>query len=380
MTAIPAVWDGVDRLLDNFIELRAGDKFVVLYTPDSRDPAGWIVTTLKDRGHDPVVVPMAPLEDSGIAERLHAALPHPNSLGDSRLVVITVERDTMSHSDLLRTALARYPSESWISTRLISASEEFFSLGMRKSKEELSELNARLLHAMMDTNRIRITTDAGTDLDIDLDSDTYRWLSNRGYYREGGFIVMPPGEVATFPANINGVLVADGAFNINVFTKLDARLETRPVHIEIRDGQAVSHSCDDPKLTELLDAVFATPNARIVGELGFGTNSGVSHLISMNCHINERSPGLHIGFGQHNQSVFIMDYECDIHMDFICKGGRIHVGDHVHDLAALVPDPSEHPVMVMDEDIDGDCCGLWLDDVRRGQCVPRSAPPVGADR
>ncbi|WP_405059114.1 aminopeptidase [Kribbella sp. NBC_01505] len=372
------VWSGVDRLLDDYLELAPTDLPVIAYTPDSRQSAAWIIATLRERGFAPIALAMAAIEDDGIRARLEQALPTREALGDRRLAFLTVERDTMSHSSVIREVLARYRKESWISARLISASEEFFTLGMARSKTELSRLNARLLKSFMTAERIHIETQAGTDLDIELDNEQYRWLSNRGFYRPGGFIVMPPGEVASYPANVSGRLVADGAFNINVYTELDARLATRPVTIDIEDGLAVNYSCADAKLQDMLEVIFATPNARRVGELGFGTNSGVSKLIGMNCHINERSPGLHIGFGQHNQSIYIVDYLCDLHIDFICQGGIVEVDGERLDLANLEPLDEQHPELVMDEDIDGDCCGLWLDDVRRGQCIPRGAPPAVA--
>lgn len=378
MDDMQAVWAGVDRLLDDYLELTRNDLPAVAYTPDSRESAAWIIVTLRERGFDPIAIPMAAIEDEGVASRLTAALPAPDQLGGRRLAFLTVERDTMSHSSTIRDILARYPAESWISTRLISASREFFTLGMARSKAELSRLNARLLKPMMQADKLQIETRAGTRLDVELDNETYRWLSNRGFYRPGGFIVMPPGEVATYPANISGRLVSDGAFNINVYTEIDARLADHPVTIDIENGLAVDYHCADPKIADMLEVIFATPNAKRVGELGFGTNIGVSEFIAMNCHINERKPGLHLGFGQHNQSIYIVDYECDLHIDFICHGATIQVNGETLDLEHLEPLDEPHPELVMDEDIDGDCCGLWLDDVRRGQCIPRGAPPPAA--
>jgi hypothetical protein len=80
-------------------------------------------------------------------------------------------------------------------------------------------------------------------------------------------------------------------------------------------------------MTAFLTKCFSRDNAIRVGELGFGTNPGVKNPLPTNSHVNERRPGVHIGFGQHNQPKEIVDYECDIHIDLISAGGVVRVLD-----------------------------------------------------
>jgi hypothetical protein len=79
---------------------------------------------------------------------------------------------------------------------------------------------------------------------------------------------------------------------------------------------------------------------------------------------------VHLGFGQHNQSIYIMEYDCPIHMDMIASGGRVWAdgAQEPVDLRDFAPSTGTHPTLVLDEDIDGDCCGLWLDDEQAGAC------------
>ena len=374
------LWSGVDRLIDDYAQIQARDVVVVPYTPDSREPASWIVSTLRSRGVETTALAMRPLEDDTFETRFIAALPAVDALDGRKLVVMTLERDTMSHTDVVRNVLRRYPLDRWIALRLISTSAEFFTHAMQSSRRDLSERNTAVLERLMQTRRVRVRTRGGTDLQAEFDPDRYKWLSNRGAYRPGGMIVLPPGEVATFPVSVDGVLVADGAFNINVFTRLDARLARGPITVRIEGGMATDFACADPQLREMVRLCFERPNARRVGEVGFGTNAAIPGWIPLNSHINERRPGLHIGFGQHNQSVYIVDYRCDIHMDLITDGGLVWTDDAGEplDLTRVSPSTGEHPTLVMDEDIDGDCCGLWLDDLRAGVCIPRGAPAAEA--
>lgn len=375
------VWAGVDHLLDEYAKVRDDDIVIIAYTPDSREPAAWVVSTLRTRGVDTRPVVMRPFEDPGFGDRLEELLPAPEDLDGRKLVIITLERDTMSHTGVFREVLPRYRDDQWLTARIISASREFFTHAMNASADHLSGVNTALLERLMDARELRVTTAAGSDLKIVLNPGRYRWLSNRGAYRPGGFVVLPPGEVATFPESVDGVFVVDGAFNVNVFTRQDPRLAGHPPIIQIKDGHAVDFSCDDPTISELLRLCFERPNATRVGELGFGSNSAIPDWVALNSHINERRSGIHLGFGQHNQSIYIVDYECDIHLDLIANGALIWVdgASEPIDVARVTPSNGPHPVMVMDEDLDGDCCGLWLSDLPAGECVPRAVPPPASE-
>lgn len=357
------VWAGIDVLLDDYARLQPEDQILVAYTPESRESAAWIATALKLRGRQARLLGMQPIKDETFDQRLDAALPPPESL-KGKLVVITVERDTMSHVKSFRGALMRYGKEKWTAVRIINASEEFFVKALNVRSGELSALNTALFEKFMNARELKIKTASGTDLRIGIDSDRFRWISNRGTWRPGSFIILPAGEIATFPASVDGVLVADGAFNVNAYTQVDARLSNHPIRVRIKDSQVVDFECNSPDVTRLLEAVFAVPNAKRVGELGFGTNAGIGPYVAMNSHLNERHPGVHLGFGQHNQSIYAMDYDCPIHMDMIATGGQVWVdgAEAPVNLEAIQPSTGPHPTLVLDEDIDGDCCGVWLDD------------------
>lgn len=354
---------GVSNLVDDYVGVRPGDEVFILCTLDARDPATWIYAEFVARGFEPTVIRMKALQDETLAKRLHETLPDPATLR-SRIVLLTVERDTMSHSLLLRTALALYPEQAWTMLRLINASADFFKYALNVTPQTLSGLNGALLTRMMPAKGIHVSSSSGTRLDIELDSKRYRWLSNRGVRREGAFLILPPGEVSTFPANINGVLVADGAFNLAVSTTIDARLANHPVTIEIRDGRVVSYSCENSSVRRLLGRFFDAKNTDRVGELGFGTNVGIQRFIPLNSHINERHPGVHLGLGAHQQRFDAVQYQCDIHLDLITSDATIVIDDdeviESNNLASFRSEHHPDPLRegIGDEDLDGDCCGV----------------------
>ncbi|MEV0533730.1 hypothetical protein [Kitasatospora sp. NPDC050463] len=353
------VQQGIKVLLDDYVLIESTDTFVITYTPDSRDPAAWLALALRHRGFATPIVPMRKLEDPEFAGRLEAVLPDPATL-PGRLVVLTLERDTMSHFNVFENALKRFGGDRTMILRIISASTAFFTKSLNLAPAQLTRFNATLLERVKPARKVRVTSRGGTDLTIELDADKYHWISNRGVWRPGGFTILPAGEVATYPVTVDGVLVADGAFNANIITPLNASLAANPVRVEIENGQAVNLTCADPQLDAMFQLCLNSPYGRNVGEFGLGTNRGIDEFITANSHINERRCGVHLGFGQHNQRVSKVPYIADVHLDLITAGALVWVDDDPEpiDLETFTATDAEHPADALDEDITGDCCGL----------------------
>ncbi|WP_157440419.1 aminopeptidase [Actinokineospora inagensis] len=370
------VFEGVDALLDDFVVITDEDTVVVTYTPDSREPAAWVALGLKHRGFTAAIVPMLPLQDESFAGRLAEALPDRSAV-QGRLVIITLERDTMSHFEVLQPILRDYGPDKTMILRIISASADFFTKALNVSPLELSALNATLLHRVNSAKRVRVTTSGGTDITVELDSEKYQWISNRGVWRPGGFTILPAGEIATYPVTVEGVLVADGAYNANIISDLNAKLADNPVRVEIEAGKARDLTCANPELQEMFRLCLDSPNGRNVGEFGLGTNHGINEYITTNSHINERRCGLHLGFGQHNQSFSRVAYAAYAHLDLICDGGLMWIDDDVDpiDLSHVEPIDVPHPVDALDEDITGDCCGMGYRQLRGLSEDPTCAVP-----
>ncbi|WP_433579686.1 hypothetical protein [Nocardia brasiliensis] len=348
---------GVARLFEQFGRIGCQDFVILAYTPECRIYAAHAGLFLDSLEVDWASVPMAPLRDAGVGERLSTKLPSPTEFVGN-LVVVTLERDTMSHFEVFIPLFDRYGIARTKIMRVISASDDFFRYALTYSPEHLEQLNATLLAEFHGRSSIRVTSPGGTDLNIILDEDKYDWISNRGRLRPGAFTILPPGEIATFPARVDGVLVADGAVNCNVIAELDMRLANAPITFEIENSGIRAFDCPGTEMNAFLQRAFALPHARRVGELGFGTNQAIPSFVAHNSHMNERRSGLHIGFGQHNQPLSVVRYDARIHIDVITDDATIHFDNgRTVTLSRLVPVPGvEHPQLIRDEDITGDCC------------------------
>jgi leucyl aminopeptidase (aminopeptidase T) len=340
-----SIWEGVHALLDDYASIRDGDVAVLAYTPDSRQCAAWVSVALETRGIAVSVLPMAPFGDPSFAPRLAAVLPAPAQLAGGRVVVMTFELDTISHTDVFRSALSVYDPQQRLVIRALGACPELFSQALRIAPGELSALNTAVLERCMPARSLRVTAPNGTDLQIRLDPERSGWTSIRGTSRPGSFTVIPAGEVATLPASVDGTIVADFAFHVNVVTSLDVRLHDHPVTLTVKDGKAVDFHCSDADVSRYLDEFFAIEGLRGVNELGFGTNKAVLSGTRRNSHINERKAGVHLGFGR-------TDDAGAVHLDLVTGSGLLWVDDDPTplDLANLVPSTGEHPANLQDED------------------------------
>jgi Thermophilic metalloprotease (M29) len=361
------IWKGVQSLLDSYAQIDKKDFVAILYTSDALESAAWISAALEQRGISHCRFWMMPLQDQGFESRLIDALPAPNIL-EHRLVIISLEKDTMSHTTSMLQVMRRYPSENVVALRGISVGPEFFSVALIPTPQELESRNTYLLEQISKEESLRIETAGGSNFSVKLEPKRYRWISNRGCIKSGGAIILPAGEVATYPASIDGDFVADFAYNINTITERDVRLTKEPVHLSFEHGYLVDFQCENQDTMDYLRRALSSECSRRVGELGFGTNFAVKQAIPMNSHVNERCPGVHIGLGQHNQDHSVLEYQCSVHLDLIACGGLIWKGDKcIVDLSDLPSSSNPHPSFTTDEDVfspeTDDCCGSFQCDL-----------------
>jgi hypothetical protein len=361
------IWQGVNYLLDEYAMVKAEDKVIIAYTKKSRESAAWVSHALELRNIEVNVIWMKPLKDAGFFDRFVNVLPQKEKLtGQRKLHIMTFELDTLSHTHEIRKALSVYDEKNYLIIRAMSACPQLFSHALHANPKELLGRNVTILERCMKANNLRIKCQGGTDLKVHLDSERFRWISNHGVSRGRDTLILPAGEVATYPDSIEGTLVANFAFNLNAITHIDTRLETNPIKVFLEKGKAIDFECENMKVKDIVAKCFKIHNGMNVGELGFGTNYCIQDAIPLNSHINERCPGVHLGFGQHNQNDIL--YQCEIHLDLITKGGLIWVDEdslplNLDDItASLNPHPlnsqAEDVFSPDDCDLKNDCCGI----------------------
>lgn len=179
------VWGGVPSLLDNCVDgVRPDDSAAIAYASDSRDSAVWVSVALEAHGIPVRKIRMAPLRDEGFSEQYSAELT-------GRLLILTFERETMSHNKQLLGMPATFEPEQYLVIRVISAGPRLFAQALLPVPDELSARNTTIHDRCMAVDTLRTEALVGTRLDVRLDSDTFRWVSNRGKPRASIFAILP---------------------------------------------------------------------------------------------------------------------------------------------------------------------------------------------
>jgi aminopeptidase len=169
---------------------------------------------------------------------------------------------------------------------------------------ELSERQARLVQRLRDVRRIRIEAD-GTDLTLDVGGRT--WMNSDGRRN------MPSGEVFTGPHERS----ANGTVRFAVPSSRGGTTVTG-ARLTFRDGEVVEAVAEQGQ--EYLDAALATDDgARLVGELGIGTNGGIDRATGSTL-LDEKIAGtVHLALGRSypetggtNVSALHWDLICDL--------------------------------------------------------------------
>jgi aminopeptidase len=185
-----------------------------------------------------------------------------------------------------------------------------------RSWTELSVRQVRLVERLSAAAEIRIEAD-GTDLTLNVAGRT--WINSDGRHN------MPSGEVFTGPHEDS----ANGTIRFTVPTG-PRGVTVTGVELRFRNGEVVDASAEQGD--GYLQAALATdPGARLLGELGIGTNTGIDrptgHIL-----LDEKMAGtVHLALGRsypetggQNASALHWDLICDLR-----QGGRLSADGEV---------------------------------------------------
>ena len=183
----------------------------------------------------------------------------------------------------------------------------------------LHERQRRIADRLDDTDQVRILAE-GTDLTCSvagMDASDDHATHN-----------LPGGEVFTVP-RLDGV---DGEAIFDVPIRRHGR-EVRNAHLVFEDGRVVDHEAETNReaLTELLET---DEGARRVGELGFGTNRGITEPTGRTLFDEKMGDTVHVALGDSLPECVPEDSEGNesaVHVDLITdvSSGEVRFDDEV---------------------------------------------------
>lgn len=237
--------------------------------------------------------------------------------------VVFLESGESHHTRaLLRYLSARHRAPR--AYRFFGATAESVRCGFRRRQDALRRRNWDLIERARQAGRVTVQSDRGTRLEVELDRAA-PWANTYGEAGGGYPGVWPPAEVNTRSADVDGILVADGAIGSNIGWPLDARLGANPVTLRISRGRITDVDSRHALARELVEEFLLMPHCNEVVEIGIGTNDGIPGFVPADILLNERVASFHLGVGSADADKPAQN----LHLDFILGDCRILMGRHV---------------------------------------------------
>jgi hypothetical protein len=147
-------------------------------------------------------------------------------LNDGYAAVLFLESGESHHTQALLHHLSTAPDPPR-AYRLFGATPETLRQGFRRRQSTLRRRNWDLIEHARRAGRLSVQSECGTRLTVGLDRSA-SWTSTCGEFADGFPGILPPAEVNTRSADVDGIVVVDGAIGSNIGWPLDVRLVTNP--------------------------------------------------------------------------------------------------------------------------------------------------------
>ena len=275
------------------------------------------------------------LTDAGRLELAAVFAEAGRSLGYNTVLVCGPEQISGEMPDLCAAALERADAAMMITTgsfthtkvrgeatkrgcRIASMptiTEEVVNTALNADYAEVERIGSILAQKLTEARQIRITTKAGTDLNLYCEGRT--GIADTGkLIMTGAFGNLPAGEAMVAPIETkgDGILVVDGVIS-------DFAVMESPLILTFKNGTIVNVSGDKAEEFEKFVSQFEV-TARNVCEFGIGTNPKCA-LIG-NPLTDEKVFGtIHIACG--NNLFMGGQQDCDMHYDMIIAGPTVYL-------------------------------------------------------
>ncbi len=196
----------------------------------------------------------------------------------------------------------------------------------------VAENSARILKALDDASEVRVTTPAGTDVTLSV-RGREAYAEDGNSWRPGEWSDLPVGEIRISPVveSTNGTIVFDGTMDLVT----EAIIPERPVVVTVEDGfvAKVEGGKEAAMLQDVIrrgqelarkkDLPTYERNARLIGELGIGTNPAAR--ITGNLIEDEKVCGtahFAVGYNYDNDGEAFIHQDCLIMRPSIWVDGR----------------------------------------------------------
>lgn len=305
VTAMSTLRDTADTAVVQCLGIEA-DETVVVVTDDERQPIGEaLYAAASDVTDDATILRYPPGEQHGAEPPAPVAAAMREA--DAFLAPTT---KSLSHTR----ARSRASDAGVRGATLPGITEDVFTTGLDADYATIRRHCADVFAQVRDADKIRVTTEAGTDITVE--PGTREWRQDTGMVHEpGDFSNLPAGEVFVSPETADGTYVVDG-------TMMPHGLLADELRFEVTDGYITDIS-DDAVRAEVEAAADEVGDAAYnLAELGIGTNVAVTELVG-SVLLDEKAAGtVHIAIG--DDAGIGGETDAPIHLDGIIREPTVY--------------------------------------------------------
>jgi leucyl aminopeptidase (aminopeptidase T) len=317
----PDLMPGARNAVDVCLAVRRRERVALIADESSRAVAASLEQALAEAQ---AIVDCVPIESVSPRPMTSAPRPVLDALERADAGILCVQPQEgelaarMAIVDLVERRRIRY-------AHMIGVTPRIMCEGMRADYRLVDRLSQEVCNRMRTARSLSVRTRGGTALVATFDP-SLNWVKTSGLIHPRYWSNLPAGEVFTTPASVDGTFVCDGTAG-DYFNAKYGSLDTTPLHLEIRAGRLVSARCDRTDLEkDFWDYCHTDSNSDRVGELAFGTNLGLRHMIGVLLQ-DEKVPGVHIAFGDPYGNQTHADWKSRTHVDVLTRGCDVWIDD-----------------------------------------------------
>ncbi len=255
-------------------------------------------------------------------------LPFPNEIGDYlKTCQVSVYAATGKKNELKSFRIPMVTIVSELKTirhgHMPNINDTLMETGMSADYAKIKENNAKIMDIVKGATTAKVTTDAGTNFEVELNPE-WKWVNCNGNITTDHWSNLPDGEVFTCAKNINGTVVVDGVLGDYLNQKYGVITNT-PVTLQLKNGRVESISCDNKDIeNDVKEYIKQDENANRIGEFAIGTNLGLDQLVG-NLLQDEKFPGVHIAIGHGYPDMTGSDWNSDAHLDMVITKTTVEI-------------------------------------------------------
>lgn len=219
---------------------------------------------------------------------------------------------------------------------LIGVTAAMMSQAMRADYDEVERVSQWLAGKLVPGKPIVVTAPGGTELQITMSPSTKVVVAS-GLLRGPGWTNLPGGEVFGVPQSVEGTLVPDGGLWLPEGTELPHAVRMKIVFEkgEVARLEGASEPC-----ARLEAALQASTRGRRVGQVGYGTNTGV--LAPIGALLQDlKLPGCHLTLGHTCPEVTGASWDSDVEIPMLVRRTTVTIAGETVIQAGKLVAPSE---------------------------------------